>query len=85
MTAKPECPECAGPTVIWRQRDSGIEVLRCASFPRCAGTRELGCPACGAPMAVRPGRNGAFLGCTNYFDTECRGTREIIPVMDEPF
>lgn len=52
---------------------------------RCAGTRELGCPACGAPMAVRPGRNGAFLGCTNYFDTECRGTREIIRVTDEPF
>lgn len=33
------------------------------------------CDECGAPMAVRSGRRGKFLGCTNYPD--CKGTKPI--------
>jgi DNA topoisomerase-1 len=32
------------------------------------------CPECGAPMKLRPGRRGFFLGCSKY--PKCRGTRE---------
>jgi DNA topoisomerase-1 len=32
------------------------------------------CPECGAPMKLRPGRRGYFLGCSKY--PKCRGTRE---------
>jgi hypothetical protein len=31
------------------------------------------CPKCGKVMAIREGRNGQFLGCTNY--PECNGTK----------
>ncbi len=33
------------------------------------------CDKCGAPMAVRSGKRGRFLGCTTYPD--CRGTKPI--------
>jgi DNA topoisomerase-1 len=39
------------------------------------------CPVDGAPMQVRHGRYGAFLGCTNYPD--CKGT-VAIPKKGEP-
>jgi DNA topoisomerase-1 len=32
------------------------------------------CPECGAPMKLRPGRRGYFLGCSKY--PKCKGTRE---------
>ena len=32
------------------------------------------CPECGAPMKLRPGRRGFFLGCSKY--PKCKGTRE---------
>lgn len=32
------------------------------------------CPDCGAPMKLRPGRRGFFLGCSKY--PKCKGTRE---------
>ncbi len=35
----------------------------------------VNCPECGAPMSVRSGRRGKFLGCSNY--PECKGTRPI--------
>lgn len=34
-----------------------------------------GCPKCDSSMAVRKGRNGLFLGCTQY--PKCNGTRQI--------
>lgn len=33
------------------------------------------CPKCGKVMAVRTGRNGKFLGCSNY--PECDGTKQL--------
>lgn len=33
------------------------------------------CPACGAPMALRDGQYGPFLGCTRYPD--CRCTQDV--------
>ncbi len=39
------------------------------------------CPECGAPMKLRPGRRGYFLGCSKY--PKCRGTREAPPELLE--
>lgn len=39
------------------------------------------CPDCGAPMKVRPGRRGFFLGCSKY--PKCKGTREATPELLE--
>jgi DNA topoisomerase-1 len=35
------------------------------------------CPECGAPMKLRQGRQGYFLGCSKY--PKCKGTREAPP------
>ncbi len=35
------------------------------------------CPECDAPMKLRPGKRGFFLGCSKY--PKCRGTREAPP------
>jgi DNA topoisomerase-1 len=39
------------------------------------------CPDCGAPMKLRPGRRGYFLGCSKY--PKCKGTRELPPELLE--
>jgi len=39
------------------------------------------CPECGAPMKLRPGRRGYFLGCSKY--PKCRGTKEAPPELLE--
>ncbi len=39
------------------------------------------CPECGAPMKLRPGRRGFFLGCSKY--PKCRGTKEAPPELLE--
>jgi DNA topoisomerase-1 len=39
------------------------------------------CPECGAPMKLRPGRRGFFLGCSKY--PKCKGTREAPPEILE--
>jgi DNA topoisomerase-1 len=39
------------------------------------------CPKCEAPMKLRPGRGGYFLGCSKY--PKCRGTREAPPELLE--
>jgi DNA topoisomerase-1 len=43
------------------------------------------CPECGSPLSIRLGRNGRFIGCTNY--PECSYTRNLnedAKVPDEP-
>jgi DNA topoisomerase I len=37
------------------------------------------CPECGAPMELRQGRRGYFLGCTTFRKTKCKGSREVPP------
>jgi DNA topoisomerase-1 len=39
------------------------------------------CPQCDAPMKLRPGRGGYFLGCSKY--PKCKGTREASPELLE--
>lgn len=34
------------------------------------------CPVCGSPLAIKHGRNGKFIGCTNF--PECNYTRSIV-------
>jgi DNA topoisomerase-1 len=41
------------------------------------------CPECGAPMELRRGRKGYFLGCTKFSRTKCKGTREASPEILE--
>lgn len=48
---------------------------RLAREPETAGSPEKLCPRCGAPMARRRGRFGAFYGCTGY--PACRYTENI--------
>ena len=39
------------------------------------------CPDCGAPMKLREGKKGYFLGCSKY--PKCKGTREATPDLLE--
>ena len=40
------------------------------------------CPKCGGPLSIRLGRNGRFIGCTNYPD--CDYTRDLNADKGEP-
>lgn len=40
------------------------------------------CPTCGGQLSIRLGRNGRFIGCTNY--PECDYTRDLNPNKAEP-
>jgi DNA topoisomerase-1 len=40
------------------------------------------CPQCGSPLSIRLGRNGRFIGCTNY--PECSYTRNLNDNGDTP-
>ncbi|SDX99285.1 DNA topoisomerase-1 [Allochromatium warmingii] len=42
---------------------------------------EEACPKCGGPLAIRLGRNGRFIGCTQY--PECDYTRDLDPNKPE--
>lgn len=43
------------------------------------------CPECGSPLSIRLGRNGRFIGCTNYPDCSyTRNLNEDANVADEP-
>jgi DNA topoisomerase-1 len=41
------------------------------------------CPECGAPMVLREGKRGYFLGCTKFKSGKCKGTREAPPELLE--
>jgi DNA topoisomerase-1 len=41
------------------------------------------CPECGGPMELRSGRRGFFLGCKNFRQSKCKGTREASPELLE--
>jgi DNA topoisomerase-1 len=42
---------------------------------------EEACPKCGAPLAIRLGRHGRFIGCTRY--PECDYTRDLVAKKEE--
>lgn len=43
------------------------------------------CPECGSPLSIRLGRNGRFVGCTNYPDCSyTRNLNEDAKSLDEP-
>jgi len=76
------------PAVASRQRDSvrasvgapNAAVVTLAApvshaAPEPASGMVPACPRCGAPMVLRHGKHGAFLGCSTY--PRCRGTRPV--------
>lgn len=58
---KEQLGEAAGASAAAREELKSIQV-------------EEACEDCGAPMTVREGRRGFFLGCSNF--PKCKGTRE---------
>lgn len=73
------CPACGHGTLVLRQSGK-VAFLGCSCFPRCKlryFTRTVSpvhtlkllaslCPQCGAPLAVKKGRYGLFIGCSDY-------------------
>lgn len=73
------CPTCGQGTLVLRQSGK-VAFLGCSHFPSCKlryFTRTISpvhtlkllvskCPQCGAPLAVKKGRYGLFVGCSNY-------------------
>ena len=53
-----------------------VDTLRFAREPETDSAPEKFCPLCGAPLAKRRGRFGAFYGCTGY--PQCRYTENIL-------
>lgn len=73
------CPACGQGSLILRQNDR-VAFLGCSCFPKCKlryytarsnavvtlKTLESTCPECGARLAVKKGRYGLFIGCSDY-------------------
>lgn len=73
------CPACSKGTLVLRKNDR-VHFLGCSCFPNCklkyftslASTvitlKVLNsiCPECQSPLAVKKGRYGLFVGCSNY-------------------
>ena len=79
LKAGDPCPACGQGTLVLRQSGK-VAFLGCSCFPRCKlryFTRTVSpvhtlkllaslCPHCGAPLAVKKGRYGLFIGCSDY-------------------
>ena len=79
LKAGDPCPACGQGSLVLRQSGK-VAFLGCSCFPRCKlryFTRTLSpvhtlkllsslCPQCQAPLAVKKGRYGLFIGCSNY-------------------
>ncbi|MDY0001203.1 MAG: type I DNA topoisomerase [Polyangia bacterium] len=61
-------PECRNTKEFRRNEDGSVEALA-------EKLSDEICPTCGAPMAVKSGRFGAFLACSRY--PECKTTKPI--------
>ena len=72
---------------FWKPFNSAVQE-KDASVQRKDVTQEAideKCPECGSPLSIRLGRNGRFIGCTNY--PECSYTRNLnddVTASDEP-
>jgi DNA topoisomerase-1 len=60
-------------------KKEGEERLPAPARPKAVRT-DIPCPECGAPLVVRVGRRGKFLGCSNY--PKCRAAQELPPGFD---
>jgi DNA topoisomerase-1 len=81
-------PTCRSTKPVPAEMKEKLQALFPASAP--AKKKEMpkvtineSCPECGAPMELRSGRKGFFLGCTAYRKTKCKGTREASPELLE--
>jgi DNA topoisomerase-1 len=60
-------------------KKEGEELMPAPARPKALRT-DIPCPECGAPLVVRVGRRGKFLGCSNY--PKCRTAQELPPGFD---
>lgn len=69
-------PKCRSTKPMPAELKEKLKTLMPAPAKKAAPAVEVKetCPECGAPMKLRPGRRGFFLGCSKY--PKCRGTRE---------
>lgn len=75
------CPACSQGTLVLRKNDK-VQFLGCSCYPSCkmryftAASSPVStlkvlkslCPKCQSPLAVKKGRYGLFVGCSNYHD-----------------
>ncbi|WP_406677731.1 AAA domain-containing protein [Neomoorella carbonis] len=83
-----KCPSCGKP-MIARLSKKGKVFLGCTTYPSCDGIRwleidianeylsfiEAYCPKCGGKLIAKKGRNGLFVGCSNF--PECKTTFDL--------
>ncbi|MGM0595942.1 MAG: type I DNA topoisomerase [Myxococcota bacterium] len=68
-------PECKNTKEFKKDKDGNIKII----LPE---KREEKCPKCEAPMVLKKGKYGSFLGCSKYPD--CKGTRPLLLPYDCP-
>lgn len=68
----------AGINQLKKKGNTIQQEIKCLKEKRLAFAGPL-CPRCNAPLMIRNGRNGEFLGCTSYrrVGTGCRFTRDL--------
>jgi len=76
-------PKCRSTKPLSDELKEKVKALLPAPVKRAVPAVEVEdtCPECGAPMKLRPGRRGFFLGCSKY--PKCRGTKEASPDLLE--
>jgi DNA topoisomerase I len=76
-------PKCRSTKPVPAELKEKLKTLMPAPVKRAAPAVEVHeeCPDCGAPMKLRPGRRGLFLGCSKY--PKCKGTKEAPPELLE--
>ncbi|GEA18933.1 AAA domain-containing protein [Moorella sp. E306M] len=88
VKSKSKCPLCGNPMTA-RLSKKGKIFLGCTTYPSCEGIKwldieianeylsfiEAHCPQCGSNLVARKGRNGLFVGCSNFPD--CKMTFDL--------
>jgi DNA topoisomerase-1 len=76
-------PRCRSTKPVPEEMKEQLKTLMPAPVKKAVPAVEVSetCPQCGAPMKLRPGKRGFFLGCSKY--PKCKGTREAPPELLE--
>ena len=81
-----DCPDCGNELLHRINRKTKKAFVSCSAYPECTYARnfdepDIHCELCETGwMRKRNGKNGPFLGCSNYPD--CRNTAKIDVEVD---